>query len=383
MLRFGLQWPEWVSSCSGDIRDTGGIMNTTEVSGRRQAFCLIVPCFNEEEMLPAFFRAVVPELNAAIGESWQIICVDDGSRDNTFTIIEREHHAEPRIAGVRLSRNFGHQAAVSVGLAFASADYVGVIDCDLQDPIEVLIRLYEKTRSEQLDVCYGIRGRRDAPLLLRLAYSLYYRIVERLAEHHSPRDAGDFCVISARCHQALISLPEHSRMLRGLRSWVGFKQAGLLYQRPGRLLGTSKYNVRRLVALALQGLIAFSSVPLRLASITGLCMGVFSMLFGLFVIVNRIFPRFTVVGYWVGANPGIATLLCFLTFVFSILFICIGIIGEYLIVLLQEAKRRPTGIVQMVVGDARKNELAANVAESYDNPAERSTTVSASARRFT
>lgn len=147
----------------------------------RNAFCLIVPSFNEEEMLPAFFRAVIPKLNAATDGSWQIVCVDDGSRDSTFGVIEEEHRLEPRVAGIRLSRNFGHQAAVSVGLAFASADYVGVIDCDLQDPIEVLIQLYDKARTEQLDVCYGVRGRRDAPLLLRLAYSLYYRIVERLA----------------------------------------------------------------------------------------------------------------------------------------------------------------------------------------------------------
>lgn len=174
--------------------------------------------------------------------------------------------------------------------------------------------------------------------------------------------------MSARCHRALIALPEHSRMLRGLRSWVGFKQAGLRYNRPARLHGTSKYNIRKLVALALQGLIAFSSIPLRLASVAGLLMGVFSMFFGLFVIANRIFPRFTVLGYWVGANPGVATLLCFLTFVFSILFICIGIIGEYLVVLLQEVKRRPTGIVQAVLGEARKDELVANVAQTHDEP---------------
>jgi glycosyltransferase involved in cell wall biosynthesis len=358
-------------------------MHTTELSGRRQAFCLVVPCFNEEDMLPAFFGAVIPQLNAAVGDSWQIICVDDGSRDTTFAVIEREHRIEPRIAGLRLSRNFGHQAAVSVGLAFASADYVGVIDSDLQDPIEVLIQLYEKAQAEQLDVCYGIRGRRDAPILLRFAYSLYYRIVERLAEHHSPRDAGDFCVISARCHQALISLPEHSRMLRGLRSWVGFKQDGLAYDRPARLHGTTKYNLRKLVALALQGLVAFSNIPLRLASITGLVMGVFSMLFGLFVVVNRLFPRFTALGYWVGANPGVATLLCFLTFVFSILFICLGIMGEYLVVLLQEVKRRPTGIVQMVVGEVQKSELAENIADAYGNTAERSVTASMSSKIFT
>ena len=334
------------------------------------ALSLVVPCYNEEEMLPAFFEAVVPQLEAATKGSWQIVCVDDGSRDNTFAIIARRHVADPRIVGVRLSRNFGHQAAVSVGLAFAAGDYVGVLDCDLQDPVEVLVELYRKARAEDLDVCYGVRARRDAPLFLRLAYSLYYRIIERLAEHHWPRDAGDFCVMSARCHKVLLSLPETSRMMRGLRSWVGFKQEGLPYDRPKRLHGSSKYNIARLSVLAMQGLIAFSNIPLRLASIVGLVMGAFSMFFGVLVVVNRFFPRLTIVGYWVGANPGVTTVLCFLALVFSILFVSVGIIGEYLGVLLREVKRRPTAVVESVLGGLEKNALAGHVSYfSADEPA--------------
>ena len=315
-------------------------------------------------MLPAFLQTVVPELDRATGGAWRIICIDDGSKDNTFSIIAQEHFSDARISGVRLSRNFGHQAAVSVGLAYAEGEYIGVIDCDLQDPIEVLIQLYRKALEEELDVCYGVRGRRDAPVFLRFAYSLYYRIIERLAEHRWPKDAGDFCVMSARCHKVLLALPEHSRMMRGLRSWIGFKQSGLSYDRPARLHGTSKYNLRKLCALALQGLVAFSNVPLRLASITGLLMGCFSMLFGVLVLVNRLFPTFTLLGYWVGANPGIATLSCFLAFVFSILFICVGIIGEYLIVLLQEAKGRPTAVVESVLGSAQMNDAVRHVIQS-------------------
>ena len=318
-------------------------------------------------MLPFFLQTVVPELEAATAGRWRIICVDDGSKDDTFAIIAREHLADQRVSGIRLSRNFGHQAAVSVGLAFAEGDYVGVIDCDLQDPIQVLIQIYRKAIEEKLDVCYGVRGRRDAPLFLRLGYSLYYRLIERFAEHHWPRDAGDFCVMSARCHQVLVSLPEHSRMMRGLRSWIGFKQAGLAYDRPARAHGTSKYNLRKLIALALQGLIAFSNIPLRLASFMGLIMGFFSLLFGLFVLVNRFYRNFTVLGYWVGANPGIATLLCFLALVFSILFISVGIIGEYLVVLLQEVKHRPTAVVESVLGDIRKYTAVSHVIQSLES----------------
>jgi dolichol-phosphate mannosyltransferase len=333
----------------------------SNVTGGQVAFCLVVPCYNEEEMLPAFFAAVVPRLCAAMGENWRIVGVDDGSSDDTFAILAREHLADPRIAGVRLSRNFGHQAAVSVGLAFAKGDYIGVVDCDLQDPVDVLIELYQKARQEQLDVCYGIRASRDTPLFLRLAYSAFYRVAERMAEHHWPRDAGDFCVMSARCHQVLLSLPEYSRMLRGLRSWVGFKQAGLSYRRPARLHGSSKYNLRGLLTLATQGLTAFSTIPLRLASIIGLAMAGFSVIFGALVVVNRFFPRFTIFGYWVGSSPGVTSLLCFLAFVFSILFTSIGIIGEYLGVLLQEVKRRPTAVVESVLGGLRKNAMAEHV----------------------
>lgn len=336
-------------------------------SNASYSLCLVVPCYNEEEMLPFFLRTVVPELETATAGHWRIICVDDGSKDSTFTIIAREHLSDSRISGIRLSRNFGHQAAVSVGLAFAEGEYVGVIDCDLQDPIQVLVQLYHKAIEEELDVCYGIRGRRDAPLLLRLGYSLYYRLIERFADHHWPRDAGDFCVMSARCHRVLVALPEHSRMMRGLRSWIGFKQAGLSYDRPARLHGTSKYNLRKLVALALQGLIAFSNIPLRLASFMGLIMGVFSMVFGLFVLLNRLFRNFSVLGYWVGSNPGIATLLCFMALVFSILFLSIGIIGEYLVVLLQEVKRRPTAVVESVLGDIRKEAAVDHVIQSTES----------------
>lgn len=330
-------------------------------SGESVSFCLVVPCYNEDEMLPAFFAAVVPRLSAAMGSSWRIVCVDDGSRDETFSIIAREHLADHRITGIRLSRNFGHQAAVSVGLAFAAGDYVGVIDCDLQDPVDVLVQLYEKAREEHLDVCYGIRASRDAPLFLRMCYSAFYSFAEHMADHHWPRDAGDFCVMSARCHQVLVSLPEHSRMIRGLRSWVGFKQAGFPYDRPARLHGSSKYNLRRLWALAAQGIVAFSNIPLRMASIIGLCMGVFSVIFGILVVINRFFPRFTVLGYWVGQNAGVTSVLCFLALVFSILFTSIGIIGEYLGVLLQEVKQRPTAVVESVLGDVRKNALAAHI----------------------
>ena len=312
-----------------------------------------MPCYNEEEMLPSFFKAVVPALEEAMPGNWAIVCVDDGSKDSTFAQIAAEHARDPRVRGVRLSRNFGHQAALSAGLAYAHGTYVGIMDSDLQDPVEVLVELYRTCVREQLDVCFGVRGKRDAPWFLRLAYSAFYRIINKAADHEWPRNAGDFCVFSARCQQVLLALPEQSRMLRGLRSWVGFRQRGVIYDRPARLHGASKYNLRKLMALALQGLISFSNIPLRLASIMGVGMGLFSIVFGVLVLINRLFPKVTLFGYRVGANGGVATMLIFLAITFSILFLCLGIIGEYLVVLLHELKNRPTAIVDSVVGEMR------------------------------
>jgi glycosyltransferase involved in cell wall biosynthesis len=332
------------------------------------SLCVIVPCYNEEDMLPAFFKTVVPVLEEATAGNWMILCVDDGSQDGTFAIISAWNKSDSRVSGVRLSRNFGHQAALSVGMAYAHGSYVGIMDCDLQDPVEVLVQLYRTCLNDGLDVCFGVRGRRDAPLFLRLAYSMFYRLINKAADHEWPRNAGDFCIMSARCQQTLLGLPEQSRMLRGLRSWVGFRQAGITYDRPARLHGTSKYNLRRLTLLALQGLISFSNVPLRLASVMGAAMGVGSVVFGVLVLANRLFPRFTLLGYWVGANAGIATVLVFLSFALSVLFLCLGIIGEYLVVLLHEIKRRPAAIVSSVIGVLHPHPTAYAMGDAVANP---------------
>jgi len=326
--------------------------------------CVIVPCYNEEEMLPAFFEAVVPALEETTHGHWAILCVDDGSHDSTFATIASWHQRDRRITGVRLSRNFGHQAALSVGLAYAEGEYIAIMDCDLQDPVAVLIELYRTCMHDKLDVCFGIRGSREAPLWLRIAYSAFYRIIRNMADHEWPEDAGDFCVMSARCQRALLALPERSRMLRGLRSWVGFRQAGISYQRPARTHGRSKYTLGRLISLALQGLVSFSAIPLRLASFIGMGMGLFSIVFGILVLVNRLFPSFTVLHYWVGANPGVATILVFLSFTLSVLFICLGVIGEYLSMLMQEIKGRPAAIVASVIGDVCLHESAYTLLEA-------------------
>ncbi|WP_243438843.1 glycosyltransferase family 2 protein [Fundidesulfovibrio soli] len=312
-------------------------------------FSLIVPCYNEQDMLPLFLQEAVPQLDTQIGRSWEIIVVDDGSQDNTAAIVALHNAKDPRIKGVFLSRNFGHQAAVNAGLAYAIGDAVGVIDCDLQDPIAVLIEMYNAC-SQGVEVCYGIRQKRDAPALLRFFYSLFYWLMSNTSNHAWPRDAGDFCVMSRRALNAILLLPERSRMLRGLRSWVGFPQKGFPYARPRRLSGRSKYNIRKLVDLALLGFVGFSDAPLRLIGVFGFAVGLVALLIMLSVVINRLFPHFTLLGYWVGSSPMAATILVVFLFFMGLLFIFLGILGEYIRVVLHEVKGRPVALVTTTVG---------------------------------
>jgi dolichol-phosphate mannosyltransferase len=331
---------------------------------------VVVPCYNEADNLTHVFEALVPALEDAVGDRWELVIVDDGSADATFALVAQAHLREPRIKGIRLSRNFGHQAAVTTGLAFASGANVGIIDADLQDPVGVLIQLYEKVADGKCDVCIGVRGRRDASLWLRIAYRLFYDVIGRLSDPPWPRNAGDFCVFNRRVHTVLLALPERTRTLRGLRSWVGFRQAQIEYDRPARRFGSSKYNFVKLLSLALDSFVSFSNVPLRLASLAGIGMSFATLAIAALFLVNRLFPEVTVFGFWVGANPGVTTIVLYLSFVASILFFCLGIIGEYVLLLLRESQRRPSAIVDTLLGVDNRTHAAAPVATTLVAPAE-------------
>ena len=243
-------------------------------------FSLIVPCYNEEESLPHLLAAVTPLLEKEVGPDWEIILVNDGSRDRTLDLIMQQHQRDPRVKGVSLSRNFGHQPAVACGLAFAHGEIVGLMDCDLQDAPDVLMQLYRRVRDEGYDVCYAVRRRREASWPKERCYKTFYRIMRAFSEHPFPEDAGDFSVFSRRVQQTILALPETVRVLRGLRSWIGFRQCEIPVDRPDRRHGETKYSWLRLVSLALNSLTGFSYVPLRMASLLGLGMGCFSLMLG-------------------------------------------------------------------------------------------------------
>ncbi len=320
---------------------------------------VVIPCYNEQDCLSHILEALVPAVERGTGGSWEIVLVDDGSTDRTFELSQQAHAREARIKVIRLSRNFGHQAAVTAGLAFVSGAHVGVMDADLQDPIEVLMELFHKVRDEDLDVCVGVRRSREGPLWLRLAYRFFYYTIGRFSKPSWPRDAGDFSVFNHRVHSVLLALPERARTLRGLRAWVGFRHGRVEFDRPARAHGHSKYNLIRLVGLALGSFVAFSSLPLRLASVAGIVMSFATLMIGLVFLLNRVFPEVTVLGYWVGANPGVTTIVLYLSLIASMLFFCLGIIGEYVLVVLRESQGRPTAVVTVALGipDELANEV--------------------------
>jgi dolichol-phosphate mannosyltransferase len=295
----------------------------------------------------------VPLLESSIADDWEIILIDDGSHDASWDTICSYCRRDVRIRGIALSRNFGHQAALDAGLAFAGGDYVGVMDCDLQDPPDVLVELLKKAHAEDLDVCYAVRGTRDAPLMMRFLYAMFYRMMRAVAESEWVLDAGDFSVVNRRTLQAILSMPENIRVLRGLRAWVGLKQGYVRYARPPRRHGQSKYSVHQLFALAIRSCVGFSGAPLRLASYIGFAMAGMAILLAVFFLTNRFIPDVAPFGYYIGENPGTTTIVLIMLLISSALFACIGVIGEYLAVILHEIKGRPAAIVKNVAGTPR------------------------------
>lgn len=313
-------------------------------------FTVIIPCYNEELVLPAVADSLTTHFETSLGKEWEVIFVDDGSKDRTPLIIAELHERDCRFKGVFLSRNFGHQMALTAGMGYATGSAVGIIDCDLQDPIEVLLDMYRMVSRNECDVAFGVRKKRDAPWLLTICYKTFYRILAMSSDVHIPKDSGDFCVINARAHALIQKLPEKQRFLRGLRAWIGLRQMGVPYDRPQRFAGQSKYNFFRLLRLALSGITAFSLLPLRFASMLGFLLSAIAAGLAVALFLNRLIPSILPFGYYIGSNPGITTLALLILGAFAALFLCLGIIGEYIALLVIEVKGRPSAIVGNALG---------------------------------
>jgi glycosyltransferase involved in cell wall biosynthesis len=327
---------------------------------------VVVPAYNESEGVPLLLERLT-QCAEAWREPFELVFVDDGSVDDTWALLAAVAARDPRVKLVSFSRNFGHQAAVTAGLRASRGDLVAVIDADLQDPPEELRRFFAKCR-EGYDVVYAVRQKRKEHALKRASYFLYYRLLSWMSNISMPLDAGDFCVMSRRAVDVLNALPERNRFVRGLRSWIGFRQTGLVYQRDARAAGEAKYTFRRLVRLALDGIINFSDRPLRLITLTGLAVGALAAIAGVVFLVQYVTDA-TILGYNPRASRGWTSLMLAILFLGATQLVCIGLLGEYIIRLFAETKQRPSYVVRDTAN--LDNAAVARVSPWYDRPRER------------
>jgi len=305
-----------------------------------------VPVHNEEQVLPELLQRLTAVLDALPGGPHEMVFVDDGSRDGSLSILEAASGRDTRVVVVSLSRNFGHQAALSAALDQVTGDATLVMDGDLQDRPEEIPRLVAKLQ-EGFDVVYAQRVRRKEGTLLRTAYFLFYRLITSLSELRLPLDAGDFSIMSRRVVAAIRSAPEHNRYLRGLRTWVGFRQVGLEVERAERFAGSSKYSFGALVRLGFDGIFAFSTAPLRAAAVLGGVGMALSTLFALYSIYARVVLH--------RSPQGFTAIIVVVTFLAGLNLFFLGIIGEYLGRVYEEAKARPLYVVGRLIRNGREH----------------------------
>ena len=304
---------------------------------------LVVPCYNEHETVEPFMKAVDEALEE-IRDHIEIVFVDDGSKDSTVELVHKLQQDDPRISLIRMSRNFGKEAAMSAALDLVKGDAMVMMDADLQDPPELVLEFVRIWRDEGIDNVYGVRTDRSKDTeAKRLTSGWFYKIFNRLSSRVKiPENVGDFRLIDRKIIDTLRSLPERNRFMKGLFAWPGFTSKGVGYKRPERVAGQTKWNYWKLWNFALDGISGFSSLPLRVWSYVGGVIGLFAILYMLFIIIKTII-------FGIDA-PGYASTMTAILFLGSVQLISIGVLGEYLGRLGEEVKGRPVYVVSSVDG---------------------------------
>lgn len=305
-------------------------------------YSIILPVYNESESLQQLYERI-SKVMTKLKSSYEMIFINDGSTDRTGGMLVALRKKDSSVKIINFSRNFGHQTAVSAGLKYCTGEMVAILDSDLQDPPEVLPDFFKKLESGY-DTVYAIRKNRKETAWKKFAYSTYYRILKSLANVDIPLDSGDFCVMSRRMIDAINSLPERNRFVRGLRSWVGFKQTGLAYDRDARSAGESKYTMSKLFKLASDGIFSFSYVPLQ--AITWI--GFFGILLSVIGTLWAGYQKFFTPNY--NAVPGFATTVILIMFIGGLQLFSLGVVGEYMRRMYDEIKARPQYIIESTAG---------------------------------
>ena len=301
---------------------------------------LVVPVFNEQEVIGTFYERASQALRALDGMTYELIFIDDGSRDTSYRQLAAFAARDPHVRVLKFSRNFGHQIAISAGIDHAAGECVAVIDADLQDPPEVVAAMVEQWQ-QGFDVVYGVRSDRAGETRLKLwTASMFYRLLGRLTNIHIPANVGDFRLMSRRVVDQVKNLREKDRFVRGLVSWVGFRQTGVVYRRDARYAGETKYPFRKMLKFSFDGITSFSTVPLKLATWMGSATAILAFLYLISVFVQKL------LGYTV---EGWATIMVAVLFIGSVQLICLGILGEYLGRIFNEVKPRPMYVIEEVL----------------------------------
>ena len=306
---------------------------------RAPTLSTVVPAYNEQDTLAELYRRLKAVSEAAGVDSYEIIIVDDGSTDQTWSELEMLSAQDPRVLAVKLSRNHGHQLALTAGLSFCRGDRVLIIDADLQDPPELLPAMM-RLMDDGADVVYGLRIERAGESKFKLVTAnIFYRVLSLLADAHIPTDTGDFRLMSRRALDILNAMPEQQRFIRGMVSWIGMKQVPMCYRREPRFAGSSKYPTREMIRFAIDAVTSFSMRPLRLASLLGAVFALMAVVATLYVATAWTLGR---------SVQGWASLSIMILLLGSAQLLVLGIIGEYLGRLFIEAKRRPLFVVERV-----------------------------------
>jgi polyisoprenyl-phosphate glycosyltransferase len=304
-------------------------------------YSLVVPIYNEDESISELVHRLELLIDKLDGEA-EVILVDDGSTDGSYELMRSAREKDPRFKLLRLSRNFGHQVAVTAGLDVAAGNAVIVMDADLQDPPEVALELAARWR-DGYDVVYAVREERegDTPLK-RATASLFYRLFRKMSDVDVPLDVGDFRLVDRRALDAFRSMRESNRYVRGMFSWIGFRQVGVPFRRDERFAGETKYPLRKMLKFATDGIVSFSAYPLRLALNLGFVVSAFSFLLGLVFLISKFAGFYSV--------PGLASIAVFVAFLGGIQLLLIGIMGEYIARIHDEVKGRPLYLVSDAQG---------------------------------
>jgi glycosyltransferase involved in cell wall biosynthesis len=303
-------------------------------------YSVIIPIFNEEQTLPELHTRLMAA-TAGLEGAFEIILVDDGSSDNSFALMNAMHAKDARVKIVRLSRNFGHQIAITAGLELAQGDAVILMDGDLQDPPELLPRMVTLWK-EGYHVVYSVKKSRRENALKRVAFKSFYRILHALSTIKIPMDAGNFSLMDRRVVEVLRDMPERNRYISGLRAWAGFRQTSIDYDREPRFAGKPQMSLRRLVQLALDGIFSFSNVPLRMAIYLGLTTAAVSFAGALYVVYEKVFTNTAILGW--------ASTIISILFMGGMILVTLGVIGEYISRIYEEVKKRPLYVIRDKIG---------------------------------